>query len=292
METLADIIAQGNAAAETGKPMVSNWPQIRGAIYMLGHVVGGLDQVRLSDFEVQFPADFTALDPATQAALPSKETYDVARLQVSRMLAVLGEIDDPWEQLRMLIRRAGRSHDIENGWYNLRRAALDASLAPSDICTDWVWSLEAEAAGGLRRQGLRRGVAVFNDLFDIPDVARCGLLPSSPIGPPPVYDRQGRRIYQLPPTLAYYQASAAKAPSGLQQVWQAICASGVFNLPKDPSANDLLVPSTWELITRLPQSITGVRESSWRQYLLRTQRVLLPHTTTSSPGACENTKPE
>ena len=281
MKTLADIIAQGNATSTAGAPLVSNWPQMRGAIYMIGHISGGLDQVHLSDFEIRFPDDFEALDAATQAALPSKETYDLARLQVSRMLAVLGEIDDPWERLRMLIRRAGRRHDIENAWYTLRRAALDADLAPSDICKDWVWSLEEEAVGGTRRQSLRRGVAVFNELFDIPDVVESGLLPPCPIGAPPKYNRQGRRVYQLPPTLDRYQAFSAKTSGGLQQVWQAICVSGAFDLPEDPSANDLLASNTWDLIAQLPQSITGVRESSWQQYLLRTRRLLLPHATIS-----------
>lgn len=282
MKTFADIIQTGNAAEAIGDPLVSNWPQIRGAILMLGRAAGGIEQVRASDFESRFPENFDALDPATQEALPSEWHYTWIRGQVSRVLAVLGELDDPWEQLRMLIRRAGRD-DIENGWYSLRRAALDAGLVPSDIHTDWVWSLEAEAAGGIPRQSLRRGVAVLNELFYIPEVLEAGLLPPDPIGPPPVYDRQGRRIYRLPPTLARYQASATKAQGGLQQVWQAVCASGVFNLPEDPSANDLLTSGTWDLIARLPQSITGVLESSWNQYLLRTRRVLLPYATIPVP---------
>lgn len=282
MKTFADIVATGNTADEAGYPLVSNWPQMRGALYMLGIAVGGLEQVRTSDFESCFPVDFEALDPEIQKALPSDWHYDLSRIQVSRMLAVLGEFDDPWEQLRMLIRRAGRD-DIENGWDSLRRAALDAKLAPSDIRTEWVWSLEAEATGGMPRQSLRRGVAVLNNLFDIPEVLEAGLLPPDPIGPPPVYDRQGRRIYQLPPTLARYQASVTKAQGGLQQVWHAVCASGAFNLPEDPSANDLLASGTWDLIARLPLSITGVLESSWNQYLLRTRRVLLPYATIPLP---------
>jgi hypothetical protein len=280
MDTFADIIAQGNAANETGAPFVSNWPQMRGAICMLGRAGGGLDRMRISDFKVRFPTDFQALDPATQAALPGEKVYYASRYQVSRMLAALGEIDDPWEQLRMLIRREGRAHDIENAWYSLRSLALDAGLAPSDIRTHWVWSLEAETVGGARRQSLRRSVTAFNKLFYIEAIADSGLLPPSPIGPPPAYDRQGRRVYQLPPTLARHHVSAPQ----LQQVWQAICVSGAFvDLPDDPSANDLLTPGTWRRIKQLPQSITGVRESSWSQYLQCTRRVLLPHATIPVP---------
>ena len=282
MKTFADIIETGNAAEAAGEPIVSNWPQIRGAIIMLGRAAGGIEQVQTCDFESRFPKDFSALDPETQEALQSEWHYTWIRGQVSRVLAVLGKLADPWEQLRMLIRLAGRD-DIENGWYSLRRAALDAGLAPSDIRTDWVWSLEAEAAGGLPRQSLRRGVVVLNNLFDIPEIFEAGLLPPDPIGPPPVYDRQGRRIYQLPPTLACYQASATNAQSGLQKVWQAVCVSGAFNLPEDPRANDLLAVGTWDLIVRLPESITGVLESSWNQYLVRTRKVLLPHATTPIP---------
>lgn len=282
MKTFADIIATGNAAHEAGAPLVNNWPQIRGAVLMLGRAANGLKKVQISDFESRFPEDFNTLDPAIREALPSDRVYKWTRVQVLRMLAVLGELDEPWERLRMLIRRAGRD-DLENRWYNLRRAALDAGLAPSDIRTDWVWSLDAEAAGGSSRQSLRRGVTAFNELFDIPEIVEAGLLPPGPIGPPPVYDRQGRRIYQLPPTLARYQASVAKTSSGLQQVWQAICTSGAFNLPKDPSANDLLAPDTWEQITHLSPTITGVLASSWNEYLLRTRRVLLPYATIPVP---------
>lgn len=275
MKTFADIVIKGNAA---GAPLVADWPQMRGALYILGHAAGGLDQVHISDFELRFPEDFEALDQATQEALPNEGVYRFARKQVCRLLSVLGEVDDPWEHLRMLIRRAGRD-EIENGWYSLRRAAIDAGLAPSDICTCWVWSLEAEAAGGIRRQTLRRGVAVFNELFRIPSVQESLLLPSAPIGPPPIYDRRGRRIFELPPTLSRYQANTAKPQNCLQQVWQAIRVSGIANQSDDPTADDLLSPDTWELIKRFPEKITGFRASTWNQYLLRTRKVLLPYAT-------------
>ena len=282
MKTFSDIIETGNAAEAAGAPLVSNWTQIRGAIHMLGSAAGGLAQVHISDFESRFPEDFNSLDPAIRNALPSGGHYTWIRGQVSRVLAVLGELDNPWEHLRMLIRRAKRG-DLENRWYSLRRAALDAGLAPSEIRTDWVWSLDAEADGGLPRQSLRQAASALNKLFDIPDIVAAGLLPPDPIGPPPVYDRQGRRISQLPPTLARYQASVTNTQGRLQQVWQAMCKSGAVNLPEDPSANDLLAPDTWELIARLPQTITGVVEESWTKYLLSTRRVLLPYATIPVP---------
>lgn len=267
----------------SGAPFVNNWPQARGAIYMIGCAGGGLDQVRLTEFEERFPQDFEELAMTIKMALPSKETYELAHLQVTRVLLGLGLIDGPWEQLRVLIRRAGRDHDIENALYALRRAALDAGLAPSDIQTDWVWSLDAELAGGLARQSLRRAATVFNELFDIPDVLEAGVLPAERIGAPPTYDRQGRPLCPLPPTLSGYLSGKETSKTGLPQVWQAIFVSGAVELPADPSADDLLEPQTWDRIAALPQSTTGVGAASWAQYLLRTKRVLLPYATTALP---------
>ncbi len=307
METLADIIHLGNTAADAGGPLVTNWPQMRGALYMIAHAGGGLDQVRTSDFNVRFPADFHVLDPATQAAFPSEGTYASARHQVSRMLAALGAVDDPWEQLRMMIRRAGRQDDIERCLAGLATPAKEAGLTPSNIRSDWVWSLDAERGvptdeqlerralreqqgrpkaklETLVRQRLRRGVAVFNALFDIQEIADSGLLPLEPIGPPPVYDHQGRLPNPLPPTLAAYQAQLADPSlSSLPQVWQAICAAETFDLPPDPTADDLLAKDTWAMIETLPQSITYYARSTWSQYITRLRTALVSHATLPMP---------
>jgi hypothetical protein len=238
--------------------------------------------------------------------IPNRHVYRTARAQVSLLFSPSGEIEDPWEHLRTLIRRSGRE-EIERALPGLSEPAKAAGMNPADIRTNWVWSLDAERGvltdeqlqrraererkkqpkaklSSSVRQRLRRGVTVFNELFDLPEVAKSGLLPPDPIGPPPDYDRQGRRIYSLPPTLARYQAAALQGPkSGLQQVWQAICVSGSFGMPKDPVADDLLIKDTWRLITQLPESITGVSDTTWHQYVIRVRRVLLPHVTLPVP---------
>jgi hypothetical protein len=61
METFENIIALGNAAANAGEPLVNNWPQVRGALLMLGRAAGGPDKVQTSTFHIQFPASFDAL---------------------------------------------------------------------------------------------------------------------------------------------------------------------------------------------------------------------------------------
>lgn len=306
METLKDIIALGNAAANAGEPLVNNWPQVRGALLMLGRAAGGPDKVQTSTFHIQFPASFDALSTDQQSLIPNRHVYRTARAQVSLLFWPSGEIEDPWEHLRTLIRRSGRE-EIERGLPGLSEPAKAAGMNPADIRTNWVWSLDAERGvlsddqlqrraererkkqpkaklSSSVRQRLRRGVTVFNELFDLPEVAKSGLLPPDPIGPPPDYDRQGRQIYSLPPTLARYQAAAIQGPkSGLQQVWQAICVSGSFGMPKDPVADDLLIKNTWRLITQLPESITGVSDTTWHQYVSRVRRVLLPHVTLPVP---------
>ena len=315
MNTLSDIIALGNAAATAGEPLVTNWPQMRGALYLLGHAGGGIDQVRTSDFEIRYPADYAALDPAIQATLPSKRTYETMRHQVSRLLACLGEIDDPWEQLRMLIRRAGKD-DIERCLPGLATPAKAAGLVPAQITTDWVWSLDAER-GVLSeeqlqrrfdrerrhgkapkaklacsvRQRLRQGVSVFNRLFQIPEIAASGLLPPEPIAAPPVYDRQGRLKLDLPSILTHYHAAAPETRrDGLPQVWQAMCNAGIYMPTDNPTADDMLAPDMWTRITQLQPCDTGVTNASWRQYISRARQLLLPHLT--HPVSASDTLPQ
>jgi hypothetical protein len=70
MKTLADIINLGNAEALAGKPLVSNWPQTRGALLMIGHACGGLERFEADTFEAALPEYFEALDLVTQDAFP------------------------------------------------------------------------------------------------------------------------------------------------------------------------------------------------------------------------------
>jgi hypothetical protein len=198
--------------------------------------------------------------------------------------------------------------DIECHWGGLKTPALEAGLAPSEIVTDWVWSLDAEkgvvteeqlrnrvereAKNGTPvsamvktiRHRLRRSVSLFNQLFEIPDIVASGLLPAEPISPPPAYDQQGRPKVSLPANLAQYQTCRPDPTlQGLPQVWQSMCGSGIFNLHENPSADDLLTSGTWTLIETLPHSVTGYAESTWRTYLLRTRATLLPHSPLSAP---------
>ena len=85
----------------------------------------------------------------------------------------------------------------------------------------------------------------MDSLFDNPAIVDTGLLTPHRIGPPPEYDSQGRVKRPLPPTLARYAETGDKYDyTVLRALWQAICVSGDFNLPEDPSVDDLLSPDT------------------------------------------------
>ncbi len=302
MNTFFDIIVLGNAAADAGEPLVDNWPQTRGFLLMFGRAAGGPDKVIVSTFETRFPESFHELSLEEQALIPNSHAYAITRTKVARLLAALGAIDDPWEALRMMIRRAGRE-DIERCLPGLATPAKEAKVMPFQISSEWVWSLDAEK-GILTeeqlerrfrreqrrgkapqakletsvRQRLRQGVTAFDGLFEIPEIAASGLLPSEPIGPPPVYDRQGRVKFELPNRLALYHAAAGHGPrGGLPQVWQAICIAGICKPTDDPTADDLLTLDMWSRIERLSEQETGVKGASWRQYIGRTRRLLLQH---------------
>ena len=279
MNTLLDIIALGDRAAAAGEPLVEHWTPTRGCLQLFGHAGGGLDQVEVRDFDTRFPEKFSQLPAETQGRFPDASAYEKARRAVSRLLAMLGHIDDPWEALRMLIREAGRADTIEYHWGGLKTPATEAGIAPADIRAEWVWSLDAEAAGGHRRQSLRRAVVMFDKLFDIESIASSGLLPPERIGAPPTYDRLGRRQADLPPRLAAYD----NGQTGTRQIWQAICAAGGFDLPEDPGADDLLAPDIWTQLQALPRSLTGVAASSWGTYLQRLRALLLPYASRPLP---------
>ncbi|MGY9036676.1 MAG: hypothetical protein ACKVLA_02515 [Rhodobacterales bacterium] len=280
MKSFSDIITFGNAAASAGQPLVQNWPQMRGALLMFERASADIEQLTEATFKTAFPQNFAALDPTKKALFPNSKVYDIARSQVWRLLACIGHIDDPWEELRMMIRRAGRQAEIELHWGALKTAAIKDGLAPSEIRSEWVWSLPAEAEGGHRRQRLRRAVTVFNRILDIPEASASGLLPPYKISAPTVHDSQGRAPVQLPGRLLRYQENAGgKAGSALSPVWRAIDSAGTFDLPEDPSADDMLAPDVWSNIEHLPRRITGVADTTWRQYLTRAKRILLRHAT-------------
>ena len=130
MNTLSDIIALGDRAAAAGQPLVEHWAPTRGCLQLLGHSCGRLDQVAVRDFDTRFPEKFSQLPAETQGRLPDASAYEKARRAVSRLLAMLGHIDDPWEALRLLIRDAGRREDIEYHWGGLKTPATEAGLAP------------------------------------------------------------------------------------------------------------------------------------------------------------------
>ena len=88
LETLSDVIAAGNAAEDSGTPIVAHWRRVRGSLYMLEYASGGPDQVRLDDFEETFPEDFDALDPEIRHMLTGAHDYAWFRRQSRRVLAV------------------------------------------------------------------------------------------------------------------------------------------------------------------------------------------------------------
>lgn len=143
MNTLADIIDLGNAEALAGKPLVYNWPQTRGALLMFSKAAGGLDKFETEALADWLPEHFDALDPVTQDLLPNAWCYSRIHELIWKLLAVTGKVEDPWEQLRIMIRNAGRQ-DIELLWSGLKTPAVEAGLTPSQINPDWVWSLDAE----------------------------------------------------------------------------------------------------------------------------------------------------
>lgn len=294
MKTFFDIVSLGEQSAADGRPIVSNWPQVRAHLHLFGHVCGGLDQCLITGFKDRFPGDFHGLDPAEQESFPSLVTYQAAHREISRLLATLGYEDDPWEALRVMIRQAGRD-DIDRNLPGLKTPALKAGLSPAEIRSDWVWSLDAEKGivteeqlqqrkerearlgkapnqdlSTSVRQRLRQSVAKFNELFDIEAIAQSGLLPPNPISDPPVYDSAGRRKVVLPPKL-----DVENADMGTYPIWRAICAAGGLGLPDDPSPDDLLEPEMWGKITELPPSRIKLKPTSWQQYLIRARRQLL-----------------
>ncbi len=311
MQTLSDILNLCDKAAIDGAPPVTNWPQVRASLLFLDRGVA-LDRLPAGGFTSSFPESFDDLDAVLQQHFPGPRIYDVVRREIVRLLSTLGH-GDPWEALRVLLRNLGRA-DIEMGLSPLRSAGKRACVAPADIRAGWVWSLDAERtvaaihplmrdARGMSailyeapfrirrqaiqarrayrrawnaRQQLRRAVVLFDALFDIEAIAASGLLPSERIGPPPEYDRRGRRRVPLPPTLARIcDAEPANRPMNLKELWQAIHAAGGLDLPANPTAEDLL--RHWARIAVLPAALLGLSEPSWIIYKQRARAALRRH---------------
>ena len=281
MNTLADIIALGDNAATAGNPLTHNWRQVRGCAAFFGRACNGLDQCPIATFETRFPEDFGSLAPEDRDAFPTKRIYVSARNQIIQTLVQLGVKEDPWERLYGLIRKTVRRDQILNYMSGLKTPALKEGLAPADIRADWVWSLAAEADGGSRRLRLRRAVVMFDSLFDIPAIAKSGVLPPERIGPPPSADIYGRQ--SLPPKLDTYQTaleggSSQRGKNALPQMWQAITAAGGLGLSNDPSAQDLV--EVWPDIRSLPASLISLAEPTWKTVHQLARQALAPHATT------------
>ena len=262
MHTLADLTAIST-------------PQVIGILHMFGHSMGGLDRIKCAEFESRFPIRFEDLKPGIRTAFPSAHTYHRGRQAVVRALSCAGYIDEPWEALRHLIRRVGLKQEIELHWGGLKTPATAASLAPAQLTSDWVWSLEAEAEGGMRRQRLRRAVVCFNRLFEVSEVAESGLLPPAPISAPPVYDRSGVRKAELPPVLSLLHAGALQHErTAINKFWQVVHMTGT-DLGDNPAASELL--ERMGEFRGLPAATVGLAESSWIQYCRRVTALLKKH---------------
>lgn len=272
MKTLHDVLLSGNAAESAGSPIVPNWPQVRGAILLIGRACD-LAQIAIEEAPDLLPEDFAAMPANIQGRLISNISYKAAGREVLRLLALYATPADPWDALLVFIRRADRP-DIENALYHLRAPARNAGLRPSQITTEW-FNLHDEAAGvGPRRQSLRAGATAFNKLFGLPEIMVRGLLPPRPIGPFLSYDGLGRRLHDLPPLLHQVQQQDHTGQGAIASIWQAICVSGNVNLPADLAPGDLLEESVWRQIDGLSGALIGVSDRSLRRYKGRLRRGL------------------
>lgn len=328
MLKLSDILKTGDEAAANGTPLISNWPQIRASLHLIDRCVG-LKKLPVTDFKELVPEDFWSLDRSVRDAFPHAKSYEIARREVSRLLAVLGHIDDPWEALRVLIRNSERD-DLEPLLWPLVSASRAESVAPKGISDQWVWSLSAETeidqirsiyrqgrrhehllrtapfatrrkavaarravrSAKVRRQVLRRAVVAFDALFDLPEIAGSGLLPEARVGMPPRYDRRGRRRLPLPAELRSIAMAAPRGrPTHLQEIWQAIQAVGGLGLPDDPTADDLLANGTWQDVRAISPSVLDVGPTSWAIYHRAARAALQPHVS-RSPYMANETLPQ
>lgn len=269
MKTLADILTHGNNAEASGAPVVQNWPQIRGAILLIGRGID-LDTISIDAAVDILPEHHGDLPENVQGHVIAPDSYHAARRELLRFLATQGAVHDPWEAMRAFTRKAGRD-DIENMLYHLRAPARIDGLVPAQLTMEWFNLLDQAAGVGQRRASLRAGLTSFNKLFGIPEVVASGLLPPEPLGPFLSYDRLGRPLHGLPPTLRRVQ-QASKAKGAIDSMWQAMCVSGCFDLPSDPTVDYFREASVSQKIEGLSGALIGVGDKTmniYRQHLRR-----------------------
>ncbi len=270
METLMDILRAGDEADAAGAPFVKNWRQARTGLQLLG-LARPLETALVSDFDKLFVNKFEDMDAVFRNRLPSKRSYLIALREVRHILASQGYASDPWEALRALI-LSNAAFDMRLELLNgLKGPARRAGLAPVDITPQWVWSYDQALGVGNQRAVLRRGVVFFNRLFDYPEIVAAGLLPSSPLGTPPVYDSRGRAKRPLPAALKHVYAKAHE----MMPLWQIISVQGQIGLPDNPTPDDLV--KVWPEICQVDPNPYGLKPNSFRLYLQRVFKALTLH---------------
>ena len=270
METLMDILRAGDEADAAGAPFVKNWRQARTGLQLLG-LARPLETALVSDFDKLFVNKFEDMDAVFRNRLPSKRSYLIALREVRHILASQGYASDPWEALRALI-LSNAAFDMRLELLNgLKGPARRVGLAPVDITPQWVWSYDQALGVGNQRVVLRRGVVFFNRLFDYPEIVAVGLLPSSPLGTPPVYDSRGHAKRPLPAALKHVYAKAHE----MMPLWQIISVQGQIGLPDNPTPDDLV--KVWPKICQVDPNPYGLKPNSFRLYLQRVFKALTLH---------------
>lgn len=276
--TFGDLLRRGEDAALAGTPITPRWAQCRAALLLLRHACGDLDGIQVGDYATTFPDDFAALAPALAERFPSVHSYRTARREIPHLLSLIGMgLDDGWDSIRTL----ARVHCGERAFRTLvylATPAREAGLKPSEVSPVWAFAQDAR----LRRSGrwcFRRSLRILDALFDVPEIAASGLLPTTRVGRPPAYERDGSVRDPLPPTLAALCA-ASTSPAERRFVgwlWTALRRANCPGLPLDPSADDLLAPAMLDRIEALRPD--GIKESTFGTYRTGAVRVLRAHAT-------------
>lgn len=269
MKSLQHILNEGNSAADKGAPLISNWPQVRASLQMLGQIIS-LDQIPATQFGQMFPENYETLDHNQKDAFGSKRLYYAIRREISKILALQGVQEDSWISLGTLLRAEGNKIASHNLSY-IARAAKSKGLLPSEVTPDWIWSYDRELGPSRSRNLFRQGVFMFDTLFEHPKLRWSGVLPDNRPGPPPEYDRLGQPRSKLPDTLACVKTKRRE----LEWVWHAICISDSVQLPINPTPMDLV--NAWPAIKNIAPKIVGIAQKTWRNYLNGALRYLKAH---------------